>query len=368
MKMVKTVEVESIGISEEFSKIDKVLLKGRKGILKNDAYAVFETGGHTKDVYSLFTGEYNAFNEFSKGLMNFTGERVRQNVKTSREYPVSTLKFSDGSEIDRVRSDCSLPFTLLSGAEFLVDEEFLLDKTELKEYFQNMAERNAKRTERDIGEAALNKEVENLFRRASELELERIMDSIKKCQLKPAKSLGYETKRMVPYISDEKYSKCKLTNLGLGVFIDVFNAKLFGIFESGSTTYHIPIPISFSIIKNISNSLPNAAVDYVKDLQEKAKIIEDCGSIFEHMLDKSKTSVANVYVEAKCNKFLKLDPLKGLEHNSIILDPERCFVKLQRGTSIEMLEAPYDVGVSLWSKTLDNLMISTQKGQPIPAS
>jgi hypothetical protein len=349
--MINLIEVESVGFQKNLLRNGAIWLKGKKNSTNQDGYTLQNFGNHTEEMVSLRTKQYCKDNEFAKGLLEFTGESIKkQDIEYSgviRSHTTSTLEFADGSKLGPVITGCSLPTTLVSGGKVSIDEYLLHPQNEMEDYFMSM-------TGRPFGKF--------------------LTEVMKEIEFEPVSSLNYESRKTSPEIKTEDYSKFKLHTAGqsMKVMVDAsgfippyVDMDIVGEIESeGKKRYLIPLPFNSVTLKNLSKKFPD--IEGFKQLSEYAEKanIKDCHCLFDHILDKNKTVVTSAFVT------VKKGPM-GYSRGSgqiQLFYPNECFIKLQQGSKTKMIEAEAGVGVTLWCKNLDEIMIKEEPDRQLEKS
>jgi len=351
---VANLEVEDIGVQRNLLKMKTVLLRSKKGPSEHGFY-IQNTGLHTQEVSSLFYGKGNDSNDFIKYLLDLSGERITKSIYEKDDgYSVSNLTFSNGNEFGPVRSDCSLIPTLLSNGRIFLDERMLETENKMKESFEegkkrsNDFIRNLKSDYMRLVASSTESEIESSF--------ERLLEYIEYAEFKPISNLTYKPEGNTPKIVDEDYLNCRVSNVSMALGPD--GLGLVGKIENGGGIYTIPFPTSKRLIENVIKQYPaSTAVLSSSKLKEEPM---DCSNLIEHLLDKSKTDIVSVYVEAlsrpSINIIPSLGPL-GIEpkiEKSRNLEPVDCFVKSENGSNVKVHRVPYETGITIWSKAFDN--------------
>jgi hypothetical protein len=351
--MGKLTKVQSIGFDKEFLRQNKILFRVESGIPKNHVYCSQSMGSHREETLSLLSGDYNKANEFFKNLLEFTGESVKQTSYTqSDKSAVSNVEFSDGCKVYPVMDGCSLPITLVSRGEILVDEDLLLTENESKEIIKKRLEdlcRGIK--DNSLKGMIIRKHLEEV----SKTKLEPFINSIRDADYRTIESLRYKTRKPIPEVREEDYMKCKVCAIGErnGLFSN--ELELFGRIESADGVYSIPLDNNITLVRNTMKVHGNFSPS-IREVVKTVGNLTDCNALINHALDKSKTDVTSVYVETISRPSLALSVF-GLEENTS-LKPQTCFVKLEQGSRTKTIEAPYYAGITLWSKDVTgNLMV-----------
>lgn len=364
-------EVESIGVQKDILKDDGVLFIGKKDL--DDFYYIQDTGLHTEDVTSLFYGNGNIYNDFVRHLLDLSNERVTQNVirKSGRTY-VSTITLSDGNNL-QMRSDCSLPATLLSKGRILLEEGIPITEKELKETLRKNFEKM------DGYIRNLDSEELKAAAKIKKFEIKQTMNifvnRLKTAELKPISGLTHVPTNHSHNIRDEDYFKCKVSDINLTLDFDERGVGFVGMIKNGGLVYNLPFLGGKTFFENMIKKYPHRLSEPMDILGLRSDSM-DCDGLTDYLIGKGKTNVRSVYVEANCHPTLSFNStlvslfsgrIKDMKEE-MKLEPVKCFVKLQDGSKYRTFEVPYHTGISLWSKNPDDdLMIkalNTYKPSP----
>lgn len=190
---------------------------------------------------------------------------------------------------------------------------------------------------------------------AGETKLEPFISSVRNADYRTIESLGYKTRKPTPKVREEDYMKCKVCAIGERHDLFSNELELFGRIESADGVYSIPLDNNITLMRNTMK----VHGQFSPNVRETVKTVDnltDCKALINHALDKSKTDITSIYVETINRPSLALSAF-GLEENTS-LKPQTCFVRLEQGSRTKTIEAPYDVGITLWSKDVTrDLMI-----------